>query len=95
MSACDPVDSNIDLENEFRLVSIRSTDTPAGSVGRDWFTYRIAQGTNLINGYRCGDLASVTVEVERIVAALNDRRGPRRGRVDLKPSRPPAPQSDT
>jgi hypothetical protein len=72
----------------FRLVSIRRSSAPSGSTGSDWFTYHIAQGTNDINGYRRGDLDAVTVEVEKIVAALNERRVGKRGRVDLKPSRP-------
>jgi len=49
----------------------------------------------MINGYRRGDLADVTVGIENIVAALNERRVGKRGRVDLKPNRPPAPQSGT
>ena len=49
----------------------------------------------MINGYRRGDLADVTVGVENIVAALNERRVGKRGRVDLKPNRPAAPQSGT
>ncbi len=83
------------IENGFRLVSIRSSAAPSGSAGSDWFAYCIAQGTNLINGYRRGDLADVTVGVENIVAALNERRVGKRGRVDLKPNRPAAPQSGT
>jgi hypothetical protein len=82
-------------ENGFRLVSIRSTAAPTGSAGHDWFAYCIAQGTNMINGYRRGDLADVTNGVENIVAALNERRVGKRGRVDLKPNRPAAPQSGT
>ena len=35
--------------------------------------YRIAQGTNVVTGYRRGTRASVTYEVERIVEAFNDR----------------------
>ena len=83
------------IENGFRLVSIRSTAAPSGSAGHDWYAYCIAQGTNLINGYRRGDLADVTVGVENIVAALNERRVGKRGRVDLKPNRPATPQSGT
>jgi hypothetical protein len=82
-------------ENGFRLVSIRSTAAPSGSAGHDWYAYCIAQGTNLINGYRRGDLADVTVGVENIVAALNERRVGKRGRVDLKPNRPATPHSGT
>ncbi len=78
----------------FHIVSIRSTRAPTGNAGHDWFTYCIAQGPNQINGYRRGDLANVTFEVERIVAALNERRGGKRGRVELKPNRrAPAPAS--
>jgi len=82
-------------ESGFRLVSIRSAPAPSGSAGHDWFAYCIAQGTNMINGYRRGDLKDVTVGVENIVAALNERRVGKRGRVDLKPNRPAAPQSGT
>ena len=49
----------------------------------------------MINGYRCGELADVTLGVENIVAALNERRVGKRGRVDLKPSRPATPQRGT
>ena len=93
-SANDPSAGSA-IENGFRLVSIRSTPAPSGSAGHDWFAYCIAQGTNLINGYRRGDLADVTVGIENIVAALNERRVGKRGRVDLKPNRPAAPQNGT
>jgi hypothetical protein len=94
-SANTPTSNGGAIENGFRIVSIRSSAAPSGSAGQDWFAYCIAQGTNLINGYRRGDLAEVTVGVENIVAALNERRVGKRGRVDLKPSRPAAPQSGT
>ena len=97
MSTSPPGNSavgNEAAENGFRLVSIRSIPAPSGNVGHDWFAYCIAQGTNLINGYRRGELADVTNGVENIVAALNERRVGKRGRVDLKPSRPPSPQTD-
>ena len=92
-STSTPAASGGAIENGFRIVSIRSAAAPSGSAGQDWYAYCIAQGTNLINGYRRGDLADVTVGVENIVAALNERRVGKRGRVDLKPSRPAAPQS--
>lgn len=70
----------------FRLLSIDTTSTPSGCVGRDWLVYRIAQGNNIIVGYRRGDLEAVSAEVETIVTSLNDRRrvmknkpGPKRG----------------
>lgn len=77
----------IDAEDvdAYRLAGIQPTAAPSGSVGRDWLTYRISQGTNIITGYRQGDLRSVTAEIERIVNGLNERRIVKRGRVDLKP----------
>ena len=56
-----------------RLVSIESTIALAPAVGDDWLVYRIAQGTNVVAGYRRGARASITYEVERIVEAFNDR----------------------
>jgi len=72
------------------LVAIEPTKAPDGSSGRDWFAYRIAQGQNLIRGYRRGSLADVTAGVAQIVINLNDRRMVRRGRVDLIPAKPAA-----
>jgi hypothetical protein len=67
-------------DESFRLVEIRSTRAPEGCAGRDWLVYEIAQGANLITGYRRGDLPSVTAEVERIVVGLNERRVSKKGR---------------
>lgn len=72
-------------EEPFRLVSIEPTRAPDGGTGRDWFVYRIAQGANLITGYRQGDLRATTAEVERIVAGLNERRVGSKGRPGPKP----------
>ena len=58
----------------FRLVSILAATAPSGCAGRDWLAYRIAQGENMITGYRRGDLQTVSAEVARIVDGLNDRR---------------------
>jgi hypothetical protein len=73
--------------DEFQLVSIRPVAAPTGSADGNWFRYRIAQGANLINGYRCGELTAVTADVEKLVVGLNERRLVKRGRVDLKPTR--------
>ena len=82
------VPSSGDLpDGSYRLLSIQHASAPSGSAGRDWFTYRIAQGQNMITGYRRGSLASVTEEVDQIVVGLNERRMVRRGRVDLTPAR--------
>jgi len=37
----------------------------------------------VITGYRRGSLAVVTEDVRKVVEGLNERRGVRRGRVDL------------
>jgi len=78
-------------EDGYRIVAIQRADAPSGGVGRDWHKYLITQGINTITGYRRGDAAAVTTEVEKIVAALNERRHVRRGRVDLRPSRRATP----
>jgi hypothetical protein len=77
-------------DEAYRLVSIATTRAPAGCVGRDWFSYRISQGSNWITGYRQGDLQTVTDEVDKIVIALNERRQGTMGRRRPKPGRPPA-----
>lgn len=71
----------------FRLLSVRASSAPVGSVGHNWLEYRIGQGPNVIKGYRRGDPHSVRADVEKIVIALNERRrspnspaAPKRGR---------------
>jgi hypothetical protein len=61
-------------EDRYRVISIDAVRAPEGCSGSDWHSYRIAQGDNGITGYRRGDLARVTAEVETIVTALNSRR---------------------
>ena len=68
-----PPDESADDER-YRVISIDAVRAPEGCTGGDWHVYRIAQGQNAITGYRRGDLARVTVEVETIVTALNGRR---------------------
>lgn len=80
--------SEADDSEAFRLVSIKQTPTPEGCVGRDWLVYRIAQGGNVITGYRRGDLPAATADVERIVVGLNERRVTRKGRPGPKPKSP-------
>jgi hypothetical protein len=58
----------------YRLVSIDTTRAPSGCTGTGWLVYRIAQGDNVITGYRRGDLRTVTIAVEQIVTVLNERR---------------------
>ena len=62
-------------DNErYRLISIDAVRAPEGCTGNDWHIYKIAQGDNDITGYRHGELARVTTDVEAIVTALNGRR---------------------
>jgi hypothetical protein len=69
------VDSAADAGNEgFRLISIGSARAPSGCSGHDWLVYRIAQGENIITGYRRGELKTASREVETIVTSLNERR---------------------
>ena len=79
-----------EAEGAYRLLAIEPTKAPDDSGGKDWFSYRISQGENLIRGFKRGSKATVTAEVEQIVVSLNERRGVRRGRVDLIPSKPAA-----
>jgi hypothetical protein len=83
-----PADTGPSDAESFRLVSIKpARHAPSGSVGRDWLVYSIAQGVNLITGYRQGDLAAVTADVERIVVSLNERQFTRRARERPKHGR--------
>jgi len=70
---------------DFRLVSITSVRAPSGCEGRDWLLYRIAQGPNIITGYRRGDLETANTEVAKIVTSLNERRGSSKGKAGRKP----------
>jgi hypothetical protein len=72
-------------EEAYKLVGIEAVSTPEGCTGRDWHVYRIAQGTNVITGYRQGSLVSATSEVEKIVVGLNERRVASKGRPGPKP----------
>jgi hypothetical protein len=72
----------------YRLVSIDATPPPNADAGDGWLIYRIAQGTNVITGYRRGSRQSVGEEVERIVDALNERLLVR-GRPYRSAGRPP------
>jgi acetamidase/formamidase len=73
----------------YRVVSVQRSSAPGGSSESDWHVYSIAQGPNMIQGYRRGDLASVTAEAEKIVSGLNERRNFQR-RTPSRPGRRPA-----
>jgi hypothetical protein len=78
----------------YRLVTIRPVAAPEGCLGRDWLVYRIAQGTNVITGYRRGDVQTATADVEKIIVGLNERRVWSKGRQSppMKPSSSTAAQ---
>jgi len=82
-------------EIAFRLVSVETARTPEGCAGRDWLVYRIAQGANVIMGYRRGTREAVTAEVEQIVRGLNERRVSGKGRPGPKRGRPAAAATAT
>ena len=67
----------------YELKGVHRAEAPAGSEGKDWVRYEIAQGSNLITGYRQGTVAAIKRVAEEIVSGLNERRSPNRGRVQL------------
>jgi hypothetical protein len=84
-----------DADSErFRLISIGSARAPSGCSGQDWLVYRIAQGTNIITGYRRGELKTASAEVETIVTSLNERRVSAKQKPGRKAGRGAAPPKD-
>jgi hypothetical protein len=75
--------SNARDPSPFVLVSLDRSAGPSGGDGADWIHYKIAQGENIVSGYRRGNMGGVRTYVEGIVTALNDRRALKRGRVNL------------
>jgi len=61
-------------DEHFELVSVTPTETPAGMEDGNWYCYEIAQGANIISGYRSGSRKAVTAAAEEIVGQLNERR---------------------
>jgi hypothetical protein len=84
-----------EAEGAYKLLAIEPAKAPDDSGGKDWFHHRIVQGENLIRGFKRGSRAGVTAEVEQIVISLNERRGVRRGRVDLTTTSKPATAQPT
>lgn len=70
-------------DEPFQLLSVQRADAPDGGQGKDWACYKISQGPNIITGYRQGTLTAIKRAAEEIVVALNERRSPKRGRVQL------------
>jgi len=82
-----PVSDERAADECYRLLSIDAVGAPEDCIGGDWLRYRIGQGENEITGYRCGDLARITAEVEAIVAALNERREWKKSKAPAKNQR--------
>jgi hypothetical protein len=76
-------------DEPFELVSVQKTSAPQGSEGSDWFSYIISQGTNKITGYRQGNLTVVKESLQELIVGLNERRSPKRGRVQLTQTKKP------
>ena len=87
--------ANVAQLDVYKLVSIERGSAPAPGVGDDWLVYRIARGANVLTGYRRGTRASVTLDVEKIVEAINQRLlvRPRRVHIQLGKSSQPKPSS--
>lgn len=70
-------------DEPYELKAVKKTEAPTGSQGENWIRYEITQGTNVITGYRQGNVKTIRREAEEIVVGLNERRSPNRGRVQL------------
>jgi phage/plasmid primase-like uncharacterized protein len=68
-------------EHMYELISIDESEPPHSddeTERGDWFKYQIAQGDNMITGYRRGKLRTVKREVKTIIVGLNERRSGKR-----------------
>ena len=72
---------------DYRLTSVTKTEPPDGAAGANWHRYELARGAATITGYRQGSMKEVTRVAEEIVRGLNERRFPRKGRVQLTRTR--------
>ncbi|TVQ46378.1 MAG: hypothetical protein EA371_10435 [Gammaproteobacteria bacterium] len=72
---------------DYRLTSVTKSEPPDGAEGGNWHRYELARGGAVITGYRQGTMKEVTRVAEEIVRGLNERRFPRKGRVQLTRSR--------
>ena len=76
-------DEPVTISHPYEIVSVEKTDPPSGTEGSDWYHYVIAQGPNIIRGYRQGALSAVKIAVAEVVEQLNQRRFGKRARVNL------------
>ena len=79
-------DNSSEMPRLYEIVSVQRAKAPPGAEGSNWYHYEIAQGPNIIDGYRQGSIEDVTIAVEENVARLNERQFGKRGRVDLVPT---------
>jgi hypothetical protein len=70
-------------DEPYALKGVKKSDAPSGSQGENWIKYEITQGSNVITGYRQGSVTAIKRVAEEIVVGLNERRSPKRGRVQL------------
>ena len=77
-------------QEPYKLKSVVASDPPPGVDGNNWFHYSIAQGKNVIKGYRQGQLESIYNDLTENVEALNARQKGKCGRVDLIASKKPS-----
>ena len=61
-------DELVTASNPYEIVSVEKTDPPPGTEGSDWYYYVIAQGPNIIRGYRQGALSAVKSAVAEAVS---------------------------
>lgn len=71
------------IEHDFVISSVSPMDPPPDAESPEWHSYVITQGDNTIQGYREGNLKTVTQAAEVIVAQLNERRMGKRARAQL------------
>lgn len=71
------------IEQDFEISSVKPMDPPPDSAATEWHSYVIVQGPNTIRGSREGNLKTVTMAAEVIVAQLNERRMGKRARAQL------------
>jgi hypothetical protein len=67
------------IEDDYKIVSVESTNPPEQMTSTGWHCYVIGQGTNTIRGYQQGSLEDVRQSAKEIVTRLNERRLGKRG----------------
>lgn len=84
--AIRPIPTN-SVSADYQVMSVTKTEPPEGAASGTWYRYELARGTATITGYRQGTQKEVKRAAEEIARGLNERRFPRKGRVQLTRSR--------